>query len=73
MSIKENIVFLLAVVLLSAAVVAGCNTFDADYERDNPRDPEGTNFIQSKPAFFNVEILNGVIDITWDDVSDYNK
>ncbi len=65
---------LLAVFMAGVFVlIAGCSTFDADYERDNPRDPISTNFIHSNPEQFTVEIDDGVIDIRWDDVSQYNS
>lgn len=54
-------------------LTTGCNTFNADLERDNPNDPKAANFIQSNPEHFTVEIENGNIDIRWEDVSEYNS
>ncbi|WP_340105268.1 hypothetical protein [Rhodohalobacter sp. 8-1] len=63
----------LAIFIAGISLMAGCSTFDADYERDNPSDPKSTNFTHSKPGQFTVEIEEGVIDIRWEDVSQYNS
>ena len=63
-----NVIVALACIFASIS----CNSVDADLKRDNPRDPKAPNFIQSNPTDFNVNVANGNIEISWEDVSDYN-
>jgi len=70
---KLVLIILFTASVVGAILLSGCNTFNADYERDNPLDPQGTNFTQSGPESFNVSIQDGIIDITWQDVSDFNS
>ncbi len=64
---------ILVIFIAGISLITGCSTFDADYERDNSMDPKSTNFIHSNPEQFTVEIEDGVINIRWEDVSQYNN
>lgn len=60
------------VLLIGIALIAGCNTFDADFERGNTSDPKSPNFTHSKPERFLVSVENEIVTITWDDRTIYN-
>lgn len=70
---RSNVRRALATFVIGIGLMTACSTFDADYERDNPRDPNSTNFIHSNPEQFTVKIEDGVIEIRWEDVSQYNS
>lgn len=63
---------LLLAVAAITVLLTGCNTHDAEYERDNPADPKSASFVHSKPGQFSVFIENEVIVINWSDRTEYN-
>lgn len=63
---------ILLLIFVSAAFYAGCNTYDADFERGNPLDPKSPNFVHSKPSNFTVTVEDELINIGWRDRTEYN-
>jgi len=58
--------------LIGIALIAGCNTFDADFERDNTSDPKSPNFVHSKPELFFVSVKDEIVNVSWKDKTIYN-